>query len=193
MWGFHMFHSRFNQIPPASSTTWTEKGNMRIPWTLWLCLLSMMTAALNERCHFGREEILKWRIYKEKSHGGFLPPMMRHEHVIRFVACAANKNVDLHKTFHRGTEQTDDTLDTFVGVEGRLHGAVIAPPLYFSHQSFSFGSLFRCCLFFCVYFFIHTPDGHLLYMFNWIILYVPCKKKMNLTSINRSITCRHKD
>lgn len=90
---------------------------------------------------------MKRRIYKEKPHGGFLPPKTRHDHVTDFIAHAMNMNVDLHKTFHRSTQQMDNILERkhffFLGFEGRLDGAPFAslhfvPRDHINHYFFSF-------------------------------------------------------
>lgn len=123
------------------------------------------------------------RIYKEEPHGGFLPPKMRHEHVTRFVARATNTN--LQRTF----PETDDILE-------QKHFSFPLEVVYmvqslrqhiFSHQSF-FVSVVSM-LFLLPLLFLH--HGHFLYMFNWIILYVSCTKRNDVTHL--STTCTHKD
>lgn len=68
-----------------------------------------------------------------------MPPKMRHEHVTDVAADAMNMYVDLQKTFHRSTLQTDDKLERkhffSRGVGGRLHDAVFALLHFFLRHS----------------------------------------------------------
>lgn len=115
-------------------------------------------------------------LQREKPHGGFLPPKMIREHVTDAAARAANTN--LHKTFHRSTQQTDDVLE-------RKHFSFFFPWWSFTWRIINhyFYSLYLDLLFFCHLFFLHMLDGHILYMSNWIVLYESCTK-INVTHLS---------
>lgn len=69
---------------------------------------------------------------------------------------------------------------------GRLHDAVFASLIFFFffqdiHQFLFLKSLFK----FFSHIFLHMLNGHILYMSNWIVLYVSCTK-VNVTHLSVS-------
>lgn len=115
---------------------------------------------------FNWQNLLVWGF---STLGGFLPPKTRsHEQVTDFVAHARNTTHSTEAPRKRTTCRST-FLIFFVAVGHRLHGAAFA--LLRSVQTESFFSPF--CIFFV---FLHMLDGHILYMFSWIVLYVSCTK-----------------
>lgn len=155
-----------------------------------LCLLSMVIAiplaSAKEKHRTLWSKQLKHKVFKEKPQGGFLPPKMRHEHVTNSVAHAVKRTFTKHSTEAPRIWTAFWNASTFFSLGGRLHDATFASQiflicLFLRHSSFIIFSLY---LHFFPYSFTHARC-HIVYMCNWIVLYVSCTK-INVT--HRSVS-----